>query len=765
MKVPYRQGLLQYQTNFLIKSGTTVYLSTINKPVVFTVSYGNVEYLFTEPSNQDIFAAWLNVPQSIDSWLYWDINKNTAERTFGITTVEPFSSVSQIAVQPISPNSGEKWFDLSMQRLKQWTVDALHPSGYWTLVDIPVDQHWFDTSSKKMKVWDGMRWVEYIRVFAAKISFGAVIQPYPLASQASLVGNFTSGKILFDGYGKPLKKSDRTFFTSEDQWFVDGSNVQVNRLELDISDALANESIPEFHVVKLVDFGRVALADYEDTSDVALAITTDSGTYDEIVSISFQGLVTNPNWNWPEVNAALWVDTNGVLTTIDPHITNALRPKQVPIARVVSETSIMFMQGLGGVGPAGAAGVVEGDVAVATTTTLGISKLTVPPTDPDQPIVVETNDPRLADARSPLPHIHAATEVTTTDYGTLTQSNVQNNLHQLYDMKLNLSGGTMGGPLYLANDPVDPLEAVTKQYVDRMWMSSLPYDIAFFIADNPSTPLKRVGSFLATRTIYIPSAPPGSNGEILPGSLAYAATAPDAFTTFWISINGNINDPYFTPTILLNFNQNENKGYFEWYDPYAPVQNLNLVVGDRVDVFTSTVVNPTIEDIVLTLVGCATVSSCPQCTESYQFVLYATQFNDPYHPDYYTGADPLGVDSANSYGSIDPFVPNGVAGSGYGVIQLNTSGTDSIMATTLHFALTYNGSIVDENAFYSIEFVDAEGTTRIFYREDASNPIGNVLVGYSGSRQWSWDLGVGMHLFDNGNSYQITVNRTNSSCG
>lgn len=42
----------------------------------------------------------------------------------------------------------------------------------------------------------------------------------------------------------------------------------------------------------------------------------------------------------------------------------------------------------------------------ATTTELGLVKLTAAPADPNNPVVVENTDPRLTDARVPLPHTH-----------------------------------------------------------------------------------------------------------------------------------------------------------------------------------------------------------------------------------------------------------------------------------------------------------------------------------------------------------------------
>ena len=47
-----------------------------------------------------------------------------------------------------------------------------------------------------------------------------------------------------------------------------------------------------------------------------------------------------------------------------------------------------------------------GVTSAATTTSLGLVKLTAAPADPNNPVVVENTDPRLSDARVPTAHTH-----------------------------------------------------------------------------------------------------------------------------------------------------------------------------------------------------------------------------------------------------------------------------------------------------------------------------------------------------------------------
>lgn len=54
---------------------------------------------------------------------------------------------------------------------------------------------------------------------------------------------------------------------------------------------------------------------------------------------------------------------------------------------------------------------------IATTQLLGKARLSVDPTDPDDPVVVETSDGRMIDARTPLPHDHTVDDLPVADSG------------------------------------------------------------------------------------------------------------------------------------------------------------------------------------------------------------------------------------------------------------------------------------------------------------------------------------------------------------
>ena len=481
MQLSFRQGLVQYQSNFLQWENNNVIISTTNKPVIATVTHGNANYLIVEPKRQDPFIAWKDLPtDGSDIWIYWDIDIVSSEITYGYTTNQPVVSPTDIFAATIP-------------------FPTTPPTG----------QQWYSTTEHIMKDWGGYSWAPKIRVFAAKIeNSGAVITPYPVGTQIGDATQIAAGRILRTGSGKPIKKSDKTFATSEDKFFVENSDVRISAFETDLVVGKALENMPEFSVVTLVNFDDYKLANYEDTNSRIVGMIVDPALYGESIFINIQGIITNPNWNWTVPNAKLWIGDNGQLTDTDPCTIDLTKPVQEPIARVVSPISVLFGQGL--FNQAGTESTLL--IPDASYTVEGITYLSLDPVAADHPIAVGDNDPRLTDARTPLPHTHPATQIATTAYGTLTGTNVQTNLQQLESSKLAKSGGTMTGSLNLYADPTSDLEAATKQYVDNHISPSVPQVNSDWLAtsgpaeilNKPVIPTTLLPDNI-TQTIWIPA--------------------------------------------------------------------------------------------------------------------------------------------------------------------------------------------------------------------------------------------------------------------
>jgi len=359
MRIPFRQGLVRVPANFLqLAAGKVSLVLGANTSVILTLADGNSNYLVTETLT--VNNAWVGpFGAGIDYWLYTDINTLTGVRTFGHTVLQPVDG----ATAPSTPQT---------------------------------DQHWFDTTTNTMKVWSGLQWVRKIRVFYAKLSQGAIFvsmsinsptftgtQVGSLASQQSTVGTF-----VYDGSGNPLKKGDGTFFTTEDTALTGiMSSTQVKFGSI-VIEATALTNLAAYSVVRFSSFNSVSKAVNFLVDNGAYGIIDRDAITGDIVNVIMEGSVTNDAWDWTAagINAPLYVDNFGVLTTIAP-------PSPIPVASVIDKSTILlrpsslFLNTFNDPGST----VSAGNVAVS-----------VPPVDPLLPIAVGDNDPRITAVN---PHI------------------------------------------------------------------------------------------------------------------------------------------------------------------------------------------------------------------------------------------------------------------------------------------------------------------------------------------------------------------------
>ncbi|PPD53663.1 MAG: hypothetical protein CTY12_04665 [Methylotenera sp.] len=442
MRVPFRQGIVQYKHPAFIQVEFPYahLLADVSNPLILNIAAGQTDYLHAEKAN--VPQAWGPLAVGVDVWLYVDIDRRTAQRTFGTTTLEPISG----ATIPIYP---------------------------------AVDQHWFDTTTNEMKVWSGTNWISVIRVFACLLQSGQVPISMSINSPnfaGTQVGNLNSvsvGYIIFDTNNNPIKTSNDSFITSEDSLRVNSlsaSDVKVGSL---VVEAIAQESIPAFSIVEFADFGKIITASTFVTSTrKQYGIIQQSVVPGEAVNVVIDGPLTNSNWDWSSlgVNAYLYNDSNGQLVS-----TPAI-PEQSPVAIVIDTHSIMLLVKVV---------ITNLPPSLSTTTISGTVKLATPPASPANPVAVGDNDPRLTDFRAPLDHEHPISDVI----------DLQTTLDDLSTTKFDKTGGTLTGPLSLYADPTAPLEAVTKQYVDTVinelfWQKPiLDTDLVNDSLNIPPTPL------------------------------------------------------------------------------------------------------------------------------------------------------------------------------------------------------------------------------------------------------------------------------------
>lgn len=307
-----RQGIVRKQESppFLSFSSGTVSINASTDSTVIAFAHGNSDYLYSEDNS--IVGAWTGpFSNGTDYWLYWDINLFTGVRTFGSTTIDPF------------------------------TPD----DGYGnTLPQNPVtNQHFFHILTKKMMVWSGSRWEEVVRVFAAKLANGSSLEIMDEGSQVGLTRVANTGFILFDDAGNPVKRFDRfgkgEFLTTES--YLNSSNVLLNSFKLETLqiDGKALEPIPKFYCVSWKGPKQLGLASSENPDFPCVGIAIEDIVSNEIGKFVTHGLITNPDdWNWTEApNTLIWVGSNGEITTQVPQKTSMQR-----IGHIVSADTVLI---------------------------------------------------------------------------------------------------------------------------------------------------------------------------------------------------------------------------------------------------------------------------------------------------------------------------------------------------------------------------------------------------------------------------------------
>jgi len=291
VKLTFRQGIARYQTDV---SGTPIFLQkafggvgfidliVAPDPTILIFAHYDANYIVEEP--RTVKNAWgpISGPQTI--YLFWDISLQTAVLTRGTTLFPPMYSGSP----PLSP---------------------------------AIDQHWFDTNDTVMRIWNGSKWIEKIRVFAGFLSSGSIIKPFTSGtSQAGIQGDFEGGNIVLDAYNKPLRQSDGSFVTSATSLLIINNATRKVKFEAEVMSGMAMESIPKYRLVQMRQGARIALARSTDfMSRIAGMVPEDLYT-SEVGFLVTEGLVRNPSWSFPpsSVNRPIFSGELGEITVVPP---------------------------------------------------------------------------------------------------------------------------------------------------------------------------------------------------------------------------------------------------------------------------------------------------------------------------------------------------------------------------------------------------------------------------------------------------------------
>jgi hypothetical protein len=286
MLTNFRQGIIaaQLNNNFVQLFNGKVTINVDVTRLDLTFAYGQHNYLFSE--TEQVVGAWGPFPANKNSYLYWDIDVISGLRTFGITLLQPLYGASL----PTSP---------------------------------AVDQHYFDYNTNTMRVWNGVSWVDKIRLFAAEIQNGSILIPNTTGSQVSLNAQTNVGYILYNSNNLPLRVVDAAgkfyFVTTEDQIHTEYDKNNSYKIDALLLDGKALEPIPAYYCLTWKGPKQLGLASYVDQTP-CIGISVESSSKDEVKKFVTKGFVTNfNNWNFSETpNTPLFVGPSGQITTTVP---------------------------------------------------------------------------------------------------------------------------------------------------------------------------------------------------------------------------------------------------------------------------------------------------------------------------------------------------------------------------------------------------------------------------------------------------------------
>ena len=289
MKLSFRQGIARHQTDsngnptFLQKSATGQFIDLVISPDPTVIVFAHREGTYVVEELKTIHNAWGPITGSQTMYLYWDVNLLTGVLTRGITLLAPLYT----SVSPVNPQ---------------------------------VDQHWFDTVSNTMMVWNGSKWIEKVRCFAGYITSGSIIHPYKIGSQAGLVGNFEGGNIVLDSFGMPLRQSNGCFVTTVTWLNIVNLGTVTARLDSPLLSGLAAEELPKYSLIQLQPGRRMVLARSTDYRTRVSGIVVEDLYEGEISRVVSEGLVYNSDWSFadPQINKPIFCGGTGQITTTPP---------------------------------------------------------------------------------------------------------------------------------------------------------------------------------------------------------------------------------------------------------------------------------------------------------------------------------------------------------------------------------------------------------------------------------------------------------------
>jgi alpha-tubulin suppressor-like RCC1 family protein len=429
MRVPFRQGILTHSVTGAQQ--TFLGFNTNSNFVDLKVSDGPLELLFAHKThdylvgiNSTVTKAWGPLDRTVDNYPYVDIDAITGTVSYG-NSLLPLIVGSE---KPELPAPG---------------------------------QHWFNTVERQMYEYVGSAFMPKIRVFVAKLKgssstfsslSGGYVQYTHAGTQIGSGNEIFAGRILFNDNGRPIRRNDGTFFTTEDQFFVSGSDINAVRLDSVVDLAKASTNVPLYTVVAYdtTIAGQIKPANYDDVGQTTIGIALQTIVTSGNGGVLLNGIVQHSGFNFSaDIGKLLYVQDGGTLSINNPHTVDPVTypTARSPVARVLRKDTIVFDQGIAGntatatvTNEAPELNITAADLPVATSTEFGAVKINIDPAVGQDPIVASASDPRFVDDRAPLPHTHDAINVCFDPSGRdcFNQDNVQQALYELCDQIENI---------------------------------------------------------------------------------------------------------------------------------------------------------------------------------------------------------------------------------------------------------------------------------------------------------------------------------------
>ncbi len=563
-RLSFRQGIARHgkspqQVFFLQQNSQFVNLVVSPEPSIIAFADGTKDYLFTEAVS--VPNAWGPFPFPAQvNWLYWQLDRITGVRTFGSTSLPPIYS----ATTPVSPTLGQMWFDIS--------------TG--------------NPTSNQMFEYNGSTFVQVLRVFASRYLNNQFLSPVDGVSletnfegtQIGATGNVTTniGALAFDASGNPIVNQDSKFFTTEDVFTTgipSGASLKINNILL---SAQAVQSIASYQVVVFTGYNSIAPATSFDFLNKVYGIVEEDIVTNDISNVILEGIIFNEAWDFDDsignpnlsgvINAPIYVTPTGDLTT---NIVLTLSG-QNKVGAIIGRQSILFKPGIFSTSGVIAAGSDKVDVAGDTMT--GVLILSA---DPINALDAATKQYVDATTGGAVDHgvLIGLADDDHAQYYNETRGDsryyTQTAANSLLDAKVDVAGDTMTGVLILSADPINALDAATKQYVDASPGGYIPLSLNTQPGTNYQLVLADGGN-----AVVMTSA--------LPNTLSVPLDATEAFpigTEIVIEQNG-VGTTVITP--IAGVTINSASGFLALAVQYTAVSlikkatNIWLAVGDMV---------------------------------------------------------------------------------------------------------------------------------------------------------------------------------------